>query len=127
VNCRLFQRDLQEPEIREQQNLLQYPFNKPRFVNLFSRQNAARKAVYPDISRGIARWRDPNLCAYERESRCVQQLAHERHLELTGQKDSLTKDFAKFFLILVVVFSEFRRNGEKLEILRLHPGVDARS
>ncbi len=39
----------------------------------------------------------------------------------------LTKEFAKFFLVLVVVFSELRRNGEKLEIFRLHLGVDARS
>jgi hypothetical protein len=36
----------------------------------------------------------------------------------------LTKQLAEFFLILVVVLSELRRNGEKLEIFRLHLGVD---
>jgi hypothetical protein len=36
----------------------------------------------------------------------------------------LTKQLAEFFLVLVVVLSEFRRNGEELEIFRLHLGVD---
>ena len=39
----------------------------------------------------------------------------------------LAKDFAEFFLVLVVVLSELRRNGEELEIFRLHLGVDAGS
>ena len=36
----------------------------------------------------------------------------------------LTKQLAEFFLVLFVVLSEFRRNGEQLEIFRLHLDVD---
>jgi hypothetical protein len=39
----------------------------------------------------------------------------------------LMKQLAEFFLILVEVLSEPRRNGERLEIFRLHLGVDPRS
>src|SRR4030095_7692793 len=56
------------------------------------------------------------------------RLSFERNLELKGQKGLLTKEFAEFFLVLVVVLSELRRNGEKLRfcacILVSMPGLD---
>lgn len=45
----------------------------------------------------------------------------------SGAEGPLPKQFVEFFLILVVVLSEPWGNREKLEISRLHLGVDARS
>ena len=37
----------------------------------------------------------------------------------------LAKDFAEFFLVLVIICAELGRNGKELQIFRLHLGVDA--